>query len=315
MLDAGVDDGAPLTKIAATPESLRKAKIAKMSAKERDDQTVAVGLERMKKASGSAKPETSPSAHFIVFSSLATSRVTALTKDLERELGILKSMLSRTGKPALDIAEKYSVYVFAEQKDYVEFVRGVENREVEDGVAAHANLQVESPYIAAIDPLAGREASTDKSARAKKEQAAARTLAGVVVEQFAAAAANQAGKPPRWLSLGLGAYLSSKLEPKATYYRKLKSEVVSQYKLGWNSKATDVLGGQTDDAKIRALGFSLFECLASGSSSRLSQFTRGMLDGQEKLDEGLKVVYGVEDRAYFLGNWGEWVVAHYGGGL
>ena len=63
----------------------------------------------------------------------------------------------RAGAGARSGPEKISLYVFPDTVCYVEFVRSVENREVETGIEGHGRLDVEQPYVAAIDPLNGRE--------------------------------------------------------------------------------------------------------------------------------------------------------------
>lgn len=316
ILDAGADPAAMLSKIAATPESLRQAALSKLTPAERDQKSIAAGIDRWKKANVKTKPETTPGDHFLLLSNLSESRAKQVLKDMEKEYNVLKAMLSRPGKPALEFPEKISLYVFKDRIGYVEFVRTIENREIDDGVQADANLGVESPYVASVDPLAGRDdfASERTEKRSKKKSEVGgpeRTLAALLTEQLAFAATNQAGKPPRWLSLGLGAFLASKLEPRSPYYRRLRVVTVEQQQLGWISKVNDALGGQTEDDKVRAIGFSLLEWLASAFPAQYPRFVRGMLEGQEKLDDGIGVVFN-SSREQFLNAWEQWVVGHYG---
>ncbi len=316
ILDAGADPSAMLSKIAATPESLRQAALSKLTPAERDQKSIAAGIDRWKKANIKTKPETTPGDHFLLLSNLSESRAKQVLKDMEKEYNVLKAMLSRPGKPALEFPEKISLYVFKDRIGYVEFVRTIENREIDDGVQADANLGVESPYVASVDPLAGRDdfvsERTEKRSKKKSEVGGPeRTLSALLTEQLAFAATNQAGKPPRWLSLGLGAFLGSKLEPRSPYYRRLRVVTVEQQQLGWISKVNDALGGQTEDDKIRAIGFSLLEWLASAFPAQYPRFVRGMLEGQEKLDDGIGVVFN-SSREQFLNAWERWVVAGYG---
>lgn len=317
ILDSGADPMAMLSKIAATPESLRQAALSKLTPAERDQKSIKAGIDRWKKANVQTKPETTPGDHFLLLSNLSESRSKQVLKDMEKEYNLLKTMLSRPGKPALEFPEKIGLYVFKDRIGYVEFVRTIENREIDDGVQADANLGVESPYVAAVDPLAGRDdfaaERTEKRSRKKSELGGGpeRTLSALLTEQLAFAATNQAGKPPRWLSLGLGAFLGSKLEPRSPYYRRLRVVTVEQQQLGWISKVNDALGGQTEDDKVRAIGFSLIEWLASAFPSQYPRFVRGMLEGQEKLDDGIGVVFN-SSREQFLNAWEQWVVGHYG---
>ena len=169
-LDAGVDANAPLAKYAASPDDLRKAELAKLPAGERDKKTEAVALERLKKADPNAKPEMTASAHFLLFAEMPKERATNLLKTMEAQYGRIGRLLA--GTKGLPGPEKIGLYVFKERKGYTEFVRTVENQEVEAGDEARSKLNVESPYVLAIDPLAGgpeaAPSTTKKSTRRRR---------------------------------------------------------------------------------------------------------------------------------------------------
>src|SRR5205823_9546380 len=139
-----------------------------------------------------------------------------------------------------------------------------------------------------------------------------RRLAGPLTGQLGVAATSQAGTPPRWLPLGLGAYLGARVEPRSPYYRKLRAEAVQQKQLDWNGKVTEVLTDQADAARQRAIGFSLLEWLGSESPPAMfAAFVREMLKGQGGFDELIKEGWGVE-REKFIEAWGEFVALNYG---
>jgi len=316
LLDVGIDPGALLKTIAPSADDRRRSELAKLSPEERDKKLEAVAKERWEKAGAKTAPEMNSSSNFVMFSNLPKDRVTNTLKVLETQWLQLNKLLGRT--QARNPSEKVSVYVFNETANYIEFARTVGNRNAEQSEQAHGNLALEAPYLAATDPLAGREeVSTKKRAiRTKKGEdlgGPERSLAGLLVEQLGTAATSHAGKPPRWLSLGLGAYLASQVEPRSPYYRRLREETAQQFKLGWSTKAQEALGDSTDTEKVRAVGFSLVEWLASANRPQFPVFVRGMLEGQEKLDAGIKELWGLT-REEFLTLWGEWVAMHYSRG-
>jgi mono/diheme cytochrome c family protein len=310
---------APLASYAATPESLKRDELAKMTPEQREEKLAAVARERWKKGSPNTTPETTSSPHFALFGLLPKDRAEATLKLLESQYLALQALLGRPGSMALNGPEKVSIYVFNEPTAYVEFVRGNENRDVEAGTAASANFGVETPYLAAADPLIGREDPNQgkrPSPSRKKEEddfsGTERSLAGLLAEQMGIAATNQAGKSPRWLSYGIGAYMGSRLEPSSPYYRRLRSLTYDQGRAGWAPKATEALGDQTDDEKIRSMGFSLIEWLAAAWRLQFPNFVRGMLQGPEKLDDVIRMCFGDSvNRDQFLEGWGQWVAAYY----
>jgi mono/diheme cytochrome c family protein len=319
-LDAGVDANAPLAKYAASPEDLRKAELAKLPAAERDKKTEAVALERLKKADPNAKPEMTASAHFLLFGEMPKDRATNLLKTMEAQYGRIGRLLA--GTKGLPGPEKIGLYVFKEKRGYTEFVRTIENQDVDAGDEARSKLNVESPYVLAIDPLAGgAEAApaAKKSARTKKGSlddapgGAERTLAGLLTEQLASGALAQAGKPPRWVTMGVGALISSSVERNSPYYRKLRSEAYHEWSQGWAPKATEALGDQTKPEAVRAVGFAIAEWISTAAPDALPYFLKGMLEGGEKLDDVIaECLQG--NREAFLAGSGEFVGANYGRG-
>lgn len=319
VLDAGIDPQAQIKTVAPSAEDRRRAELAKLTPQQRDQKLEAAAKERWKKSGAKEEPEMTSGPNFVLFARLPRDRASQVLKVLEAEAVQVNRIMGRpNGQPTLDLAEKVSVYVFNEPGHYVEFARSVENRETGQSTPALANLAVEAPYIAAADPLGGREDESLKrrsAGRSKKSDDSGgpeRSLAGLLAEQFGAAAVAQAGKPPRWLSLGMGAYLASQVEPRSPYYRHLRQSVAQEYALGWKSKATEGLGDQTDAEKVKAIGFSLVEWLSSTDRRRFSLFATGMLDGPEKLDDGIRALWGGASRDQFLDTWGQWIATHYG---
>ena len=308
---------APLTSYAATPESRKREELARLTPAQRDERLATFARQRWKKGSPDTTPEMTPSAHFALFSRLPKDRVEATLKLLEGQVATLRALLGQAGAPALNGPEKISIYVFNEPTPFVEFLRGNENREVERGTEAGANFGVEAPYLVAADPQNGREDPNQgkrpsASSRKKDEEPSgpSRSLAGLLAEQLGGAATSHVGKPPRWLSSGIGAYLGSRVEPASPYYRRLRALAAEQVQTGWMTKANEALGDQADEEAIRAVGFSLIEWMASSWAPRLPYFVRGMLAGQEKLDDQVGRIFGV-NREPFLQTWGEWILQNY----
>lgn len=325
LLDAKIDATAALDKIAATPEQLRKMEIARQSPEERDKKIEETAIERWKKASARVTPQVTSGKNFLLFSNLPKPRAERLLKTMETQRTTIGNVLGREAAQVLSGPEKISLYVFNDPASYVEFVRSVESREGEPGVESHGRLDVEQPYIAAVDPLnGGEEAAPVKSrtSRSKKtqdkdeESGPDRSVAGLVSEALGSAAINSAGKPPRWLSQGFGVFLSSQIDPRdSSYYEKLRRTVAQQYTLGWETKASEALGGEGDPETIRAVGFSLCEWLASSFRPQFPFFIQGMLQGGEKFDDTIRACFGEEvTRQDFLNQWGNFLVVRYGAG-
>ena len=97
-------------------------------------------------------------------------RATNLLKVMEGQYAKLLRVLP--GGKGVAGPEKIGLYVFKRRKGYTEFVRTVENQEVDNGDEARAKLNVESPYVVAVDPLAGAAepagSTSKKGGRTKK---------------------------------------------------------------------------------------------------------------------------------------------------
>jgi len=241
---------------------------------------------------------------------------------MEAQFAQVNRLLSSGRTPVLGGTEKIGLYIFNETNSFVEFVRTNENQEVDTGEQARAKLNVDSPYLVAVDPAAGGEeatpAPTRKGAGARKkkgEEATGgpeRTLAALLTEQLVIAAANQAGKPPRWVSLGLGAFVASQLEASSPYYRRLRVETAENVRIGWIPKANEALGGESKVETTRAVGYSLFEWMAGNwPSPALTNFIHTMLDGQDKLDDAINNCLN-STREEFLTNSRTWFTERYG---
>ena len=318
-LDAGYEPSALMAKYAASPEDLRKAELAKMSPDDRDKKTEATSFERLKRADPNSKLAMTKSAHFMLFSELPKDRSSLLLKSIEKQYSLLTQIL---GAGKLNFPEKVSLYVFNQPKGLTEFARTIENQEIEAGDEARAKLGVESPYIIAIDPLAGGPeaplAASKKPSRSKKgaddaPSGPSRTLIGLLTEQLTAGSLAVAGKPPRWVTTGVGALMASKVEPRSSYYRKLRAEAYEQARLGWQGKAQEALGDTTKPETVKAVGFAVAEWLYSNNPALLANFVRGMLEGGPKLDEVIGEALG-SNREEFLSASGEFVVLRYGPG-
>ena len=319
ILDAGIDPKAAMEKYAASPEELRKAGLAKMTPDLRDKQVEATARERWKKANPKTTPEIASSAHFLLFSTLPKERANAAVKAVEGQYAGVKSLF---GAPALDWGEKASLFVLNDAASFSEFVRAVENREIDAGNVATGRFSVGQPYVAVIDPHGGRDepdrvAATRKPGRTKKagsasdeEGSADRTLAGLLTEQFVIGTSARAGKPPRWLALGLGALVASKVEGRTAYYRKVRHTAYQLWELGWASKAQDALGDGAKIEDVRAVGFAILEWLTAENRSGVPPFIEGMMRGGEKLDEVIGIVLN-GNRQQFLEGSGDFVEQKY----
>ena len=239
---------------------------------------------------------------------------------METQYGHLKKLL---GSPATDWVEKVSLYVFSNRKDFIEFVRTVETREVEADAHASAKLSIPQPYLAVCRSGGGQEGGAgDRQAAGAVETRRGReadsggtdrSLAGLLTEALGRASVASAGNAPRWLALGLGSYLAAQVEPRSQYYRQLRQTAFANFDQGWKTRANEALGGadQITADGVHSVGFALVEAMMSGMRQGFPAFVNGMLQGGEKLDEVLQTVYG-GTREEFLDGTGDWVAAHYG---
>ncbi|MDG3004422.1 c-type cytochrome domain-containing protein [Paludisphaera mucosa] len=318
-LDAGLDPKVPFKTYAASLQDVSKAKLAQLSPEERDAKVKAAGLDRWKKANPALKPEMETSEHFALFSTLPKDHATAALKSIEAQLAAIRRVL---GTEMTEWPEKVSFYVFSERKDYVEFVRTVKPREVDDLEEGDADLKTPQPYVVIVAP---HDSPADASAAAPKRKARGRrdaetadgrrTLTGLLIENLGKGAVLATGSSPRWLAEGLGGYLASGLERRSGHFVKLRRVALDAFRLGWPTKAGDVLGGGegVSPEEFRGVSFGLVECLNSPKYRPLfPQFLKEMSKGGEKLDDAIKEVYGA-DRESFLTETGEWIAATYGG--
>ena len=109
-----------------------------------------------------------------------------------------------------------------------------------------------------------------------------------------------------WLTLGLGAYCASQVEPRGPYFQGLRRQAFELCERGWSTTATEALGGEGNADDIRAVGFALIEWMASTARPALPAFVRGMLGGQAKLDDVIQSVLK-GDREQFLTASGQWI--------
>lgn len=303
LLDAGVDANASLADVAVRPEDLRRAELAAMSPEQREALVAETGKKRWQMAVPEGEPATTAGEHFIVFGDLPAGRVEALLETLEKARASVAGLLNRPGKPALDGPMPVSLYVFTDLDHYAEFVRTVARQEPDLEERARGDLRAEVPYLAAMDPLGGNDGEPAEGTRG---------LDALLVEQLASGAVVQAeAAAPRWLALGVGAFMAAQLEPRGTFVNDLRGRAVRAYQLGWTTKASEALGDQLDADETRALGFSLLEWLTTSNRRTVAPFVRGMLDGKDKLDEGVQYLFGA-NRDQFLQAWGRWVASKYG---
>jgi len=318
-LDQGIDAKAAMDTYAASPEQVLRKELAKLSPQERDKKTREFGLARWKQADAKVKPAIASSDHFIMFSSLPGERTTKDLKILDRQYTHLKNLL---GSPTMDWVEKVSLFVFTRRSDFIEFVRTVESREVDADTVSTAKLSGAQPYVAVVDPLGGKkeEPAPKRKTRAKRGEerdgsASDRSLAGLLTQALGSAAVAAAGEPPRWLKDGIGTYLAAQVEPRSPYYQQLRQNAFAKFQQGWDTKATETLGGTDKIAAddFHAVSFALVESMLSSElRPGFPTFVNGMLGGAGKLDEMLRKVYEYESREIFLDDTGEFVATRYG---
>jgi mono/diheme cytochrome c family protein len=320
-LDAGIDSKAQLKSYAPSVEELRSAELRKLPAGERDKMVETAAQKRWKQASPKTKPEVTSSAHFLLFSTLPKDRAGTVVKGTEAAYAQLRSILSKPGAPALDWPQKTSLFVFNDRASFVEFVRTLENREIEASETGTADFAAAEPYIAVVDPLGGHDepAPTRKTARTRKGEddtaGAERNVAGMLAEQLAMGVLKTQKNTPAWLCFGMGAYFAAGLDPRSGYVHRLRRTAAAEYQQGWTARANDALGGQLKGDELRAIGYAFVDWMSHDPRARgaFPAFVREISDeGGAKLDDVLQGVFGAL-RQDFLSSAGQWA-ARYGGG-
>lgn len=325
--DAKVNPKAAMESYAASPEQARRRQVAKLPAADRDKTVEAIGRQRWKAANPKLNPEitTGDRDHFMVFSNLSKEKATAVLKNMENQYGHMRRLL---GTAVTDWPEKLSIYVFANKKDFIEFVRSVETRDLEADEVTSAKVTVPQPYVAVLDPGGGRkeEPSSRKKGQGRGRRAAEarepegsasdRTLIGLLVESVDSAIVASAGNAPRWLSKGIGSFMASRVE-RSPYYNQLRQAALASFDQGWPTKANEALGGaeQIAPGDLHAIGFAFVEAMMlSDLRPGFSAFVNGLVEGQGKLDDVLKQVYNGATREDFIRDTGEWMVMRYRNG-
>src|SRR5262249_11413705 len=154
-------------------------------------------------------------------------RATSTLKAMEAQYGHLKRWLN---SPSMDWPEKVSLFVFGSDKNFIEFVRSVESREVDSQEPRFsAKLNIPQPYLAAVDPGGGkkeepaRRRSKGKRSEEPEGSGSDRSLLGLLTEGLGSGSVAAAGNAPRWLRDGLGLYMARAVEPRSPYYRHLRA--------------------------------------------------------------------------------------------
>lgn len=319
VLDPGVSPTDTLDKIIPTPEQQRSAELARLSPAERDQKLQDAAAERFRTAGAKETPPATSGRAFVLFGKLPEERAKNTLRALDTHRNALVGLFGPK-TPVLGGLEKISLYVFTDANSYAEFVRSVEQREIESGVVAHARLSVESPYLAAIDPLHGTEEPSAPRGRVTKAKAAERdlegperSLAGLLSEQLGSGVIAAFGACPRWLADGFGAYLAAQVEPRSFYFTRLRREVAQQLQLGWTTKVTEALGDQGRPEVLRAVGFSLCEWMGSAYRGQFPYFVQGVASqGGPRLDATIQNCFSGANREQFLEYWAAFVATRYG---
>lgn len=289
-----------LAQAKSKPTPKKGVEPSKASADKNDTSSEPVGLARWKKASPKTTPVVTPSTNFLLFSSLPKDRASAASRAVQGGYGQLRSLFGHTG---VDWGGKASLFVFNDALTYGEFVRTTDGRTAAEGETGMARFDVPQPYVAVIDPLGGREARPTaahpvrKAGRGKRGKGASAvstpatvepTLHARLFEQLVAGAGSKAGKPPRWLTLGIGDRLAMGSERRSPYYRKLLHDATLLAEQSWITKATEALGGSARIDDERAVGFAVVQWLAAHDV--LPAMTKALLVGGDKLDDAVNDV-------------------------
>ncbi len=329
-LDAGIDPKATLESYAPTPEQLRTAELKKLPADQRDKMVEAIGLKRWKQASPKTTPEVTSSAHFLIFSTLPKDRAATVSKKIESAYTQLRATLSEPGVPALDWAEKTSLFLFSTPSSYVEFVRSLENREVEAGESGTASFKEKEPYIAVVDPRGGRDDSAPSStpaahkpSRSKRGSSGGgngtpRSVEGMLAEQLVVGVLNgdKQGARAGLAGAGAGSVVRGGVRSSQRLPAAHALDGGRSLRAGMDPPGQRRARRPASPRRDPAVGLAIVEWLTNDREMRplFPAFVQGLIEGgPAKLDEVLQNVYrGLREN--FLATSGEWVATHYGAG-
>jgi len=317
----GPSPTALLSTYAATPEQLRIESLAKLSESERDKLVESRGLERWKKGNPKTPAEIETGKSVMLFSLLPKARAEAIVKLMDTQHNTIQSLVAP--QAPREPLEKISFYVFNERAHFVEFVRSLEDREVDRDEQRSVALTGEAPYIAVIDPLGGRDepvSTTKRTSRSRKKarqesmEGPDRSLGGLLTDSLTVGMIERVSKnPPLWLSQGLGAYFGSRIDLQSPHTYQLRRIAFERWQANWTTEANEALGGEGKAEVVEAIGFAMIEALASNRATRplLPEFVDSLLKDNAKLDDVLKSVLGT-DRANFLAGTQQFVGINYG---
>jgi mono/diheme cytochrome c family protein len=320
-LDARIDPRATLKSYALTLDKLRADALKKMPSADLDLWIISAAYERWRQASPDIKPEVTLGTRFIIFSTLPKDREVAGMLGMDKAYMLLRTILSAPNASALDWRAKPSLFVFSDRNSLVEFVRTQENRQLVDGETGTANFGVKEPYAVVIDPLGARQEPTGPvPARGKSRTRRAgdeppgndRSVAGLLAEQLAIGVLKSERDTPRWLYLGLGAFIAAEIDPRSSYVQRLRSSAADQFQQNWALRAQAALGGELNADDTRAIGYALVDWMTHDPQTRRAfpAFIRALSDeGGTRLDEVLQSVFRAR-RQDFLDSSGAWVTHH-----
>ena len=322
-LDAGVASTEPIAKYAATLDDLKRSELAKLSPEERDKVAEQAGRERWKKAS-KVEPEitTAKGGHFLLLSNLPKERANKLLAAMEGPVQAGQPSCSRRPGRRCSTRSRRSASTSSRTTSRSSSSSaGSRAAEVEAGEQARAKLTVDSPYLVAVDPAGGGEEAAPppkKGGRGKKKAEATaagpdRTLAGILTEQLAAGATLKAGKPPRWISLGLGAFMASHLEPRAAPITgPSAARPPSRSGSAGRPRPTARSAARRRPRPSRpSASPSSSGCRPTSRARPSRPSSRSMLEGQGKTDDAIGQCFE-GSRQEFLDHSGLWISERYG---
>lgn len=305
-LDDGLQAEAELRSYAPSPDELRRADLDNLDPEELDRRVREAALQRWAKAT-SAEPTFSTSGRVLLVSRLPEARAEELRKQINAQIVAIAQLLGPPAQTVLGGRVKLSVFVFDDRVAFAEFVRSVDGRDPDPAELARANLDAEMPYLVAVPPQPEVEATP---AKGERRAPVPRSLAGILTEPLVAEATRRSGNPPRWLCLGLGASMAQRVDPRSTYAAQLRMETLDMIGRGGLIQAQELLGGQGDDANVRAFGFSLLEWIGTANRATFTPFVRAMLADGSKFDDVIRQGYRAEREA-FLRSWATWATQSY----
>lgn len=219
------------------------------------------------KQAGVTKPELAETKNLLVYSTLTAEKTKPIADAAQKAFDAAKKALKYDDKDRM-WAGKLTVYMLADRKEFMSFVRLVESRKPEADDVWSVNVRGTEPYVAA------GVLATAKTPEVSLREETAGAVAAALLDQKAGASSTTFTLPS-WLHVGFGKAVAYRLDPKAMEaYRGRTKALFGKGKVG-TFQAAD-LWAESTPKDFETLSVSLAEYMVYGpDSGKFAKFLGG----------------------------------------